>query len=155
MEPDQREIQRFVRGGGGLILGPRAADYFARSPSAEIATLTRPDRGVTLAAWRAVSGRVIQTNEGETWRWRMAQGETAVAEHRDWWAGLVGAVAYRSGSVAEPANPAPLATLVQEVGPPGSLPGNQATVSFWPLLLVVFVVSLFAEWMSRRLRGAA
>lgn len=150
-----REIQQFVRAGGGLVMGLAAAPYFARPPSAEVTTLVQRDRGVTLAAWRTGSGRVVRTDQQESWRWRMAQGETAVSDHREWWAGLVRAVAYRSGPVAEPGNPAPLASLVQELGPPGLLPGNRATLSSWPLLLAVFLVSLFAEWLSRRLRGAA
>jgi hypothetical protein len=150
-----REIQQFVRSGGGLVVGPGAAPYFARSPSAEVTTVAQRDRGVTLAAWRTGSGRVIRTDQPESWRWRMALGETSVADHREWWAGLVGAVAYRSGAVAELANPAPLASLVQELGSPGPLPGNTVPTTLWPVLLVVFLVSLFAEWLSRRLRGEA
>ena len=150
-----RDIQRFVRSGGGLILAPGASAYFARSPSAEVISRPRRDRDVRLVAWRTGSGRVIQSSQQESWRWRMGTEENAVAEHRDWWAGLVGAVAYRSGPDAEPANPAPLATLVQELGSPGALPGNHAAMMLWPYLLAVFLVSLFAEWLSRRLRGAA
>ena len=150
-----REIQQFVRAGGGLVIGAGATGYFTRVPSAEVATVTRPARSVTLAAWRNGSGRVIRTNQRESWRWRMVQGESAVADHREWWAGLVGAVAYRSGPSAESADPAPLATLTQELGPPGPLPGSEAAASLWPVALAVFLVSLFAEWLSRRLRGAA
>jgi hypothetical protein len=152
---DTREIQQFVRSGGGLVLGGGAAAYLTRGPSAEVATLARPARGVTLAAWRSGSGRVIRTDQSESWRWRMLQGENAVADHREWWAGLVGAVAYRSGTPAERGEAAPLATLTEDLGPAGPLPGSKAAASLWPLALAVFLVSLFAEWLSRRLRGAA
>jgi hypothetical protein len=150
-----REIQQFVRAGGGLVIGAGAAEYIPRVPSPEVATVTRPARGVTLAAWRNGSGRVIRTDQLESWRWRMVQEENAVADHREWWAGLVGAVAYRPGASAGPGDPAPLATLIQELGPPGTLPGSDAATSLWPVALAVFLVSLFAEWLSRRLRGAA
>ena len=149
-----REIRQFVRAGGGLVLGPGAEPYFARSPS-EGSTVLQRDRGGALAAWRTGSGRVIRISEHETWRWRMAQEDTAVAGHRDWWSGLVSAVAYRSRGNAEPATPAPLAALVQELGPPGALPGNHAAIALWPYLLTVFLLVLFAEWLSRRLRGEA
>ena len=150
-----REIRQFVRAGGGLVVAPGAAPYFAPSSSAEVTALPQRNLGVTLAAWRTGSGRVIRTNQKESWRRRMAQGETAVAEHQDWWAGLVGVVAYRSAAGAEPANPAPLASLIQELGPPGQLSVNQAATTLWPVLLALFLVSLFAEWLSRRMRGAA
>jgi hypothetical protein len=149
-----REIQRFARSGGGLIVAPGASAYFAQSPSADVITRTRGDRSITLAAWRTGSGRVIRTDQLESWRWRMVREENAVANHREWWAGLVGAVAYRPGASAGSGDPAPLATLTQELGPPGTLPGSESATSLWPVALAVFLVSLFAEWLSRRLRGA-
>ena len=150
-----REIQQFVRAGGGLIVGAAAAPFFARSPSAEVTTLVQRARGVTLAAWLTGSGRVIRTDQRDTWRWRMAPEDEAVANHRDWWAGLVGAVALRTDEDGREANPAPLASLVQELGPPGRLPGAGTHAAPWPGLLAVLLVSLFAEWLSRRMRGAA
>ena len=111
---------------------------------------------VVIAAWRIGSGRVLQVGYRDLWRWRMEGGDNAVAEHRNWWAGLVAATAYRpSAQPAAGANPAPFARLVQEFGPPVSLPSTDSSPTVWPLLLVIVLVSLYAEWLSRRLRGLA
>jgi hypothetical protein len=111
---------------------------------------------VAVAAWRVGAGRVAQSGYRETWRWRMEGGETGLGDHRAWWAGLVATVAYRP-SVADQSsmNPAPLASLIQELGPPSALPSGRHTRSLWPLALAALVISLFGEWLSRRLRGAA
>jgi hypothetical protein len=183
-----QQIHRFVRSGGGLILGDGASSYLQRSAPATVAAVFRPARlssrgtefrqlltfraigplregavaleerngQVTAAAWRVASGRVVQIGYREIWRWRMEGADNAVAEHRNWWARLVAMVAYRSPSRDYPmADPAPLASLVQALGPPTSLPTDRPASRLWPLWLTVFLVSLFAEWLSRRLRGAA
>lgn len=183
-----REIQEFVRSGGGLILGHAASPSLARLAPASIETLVRPatrrvdggdprgqlgfrtlgsmregaialeTRGgrTVLAARRVGSGRVLQSGYQDTWRWRMEGGDDAVAGHRAWWAGLVATVAHRSSSGnPQVGNPAPLATLIQDLGPPSPLPSDRHSRPLWPLALGILVLSLFAEWLSRRLRGAA
>ena len=111
---------------------------------------------LAVAAWRSGAGRVIQFGYRDTWRWRMEGTGNAVADHRDWWAGLVAAVAYRPlGAPVRVSDPAPLASFIQEFGPPGSLPSTRPALNVWPVLLSIFLLSIFAEWLSRRLRGMA
>src|SRR5260370_26020148 len=65
---------------------------------------------VTLAARRVGPGRVVETGYTDSWRWRMAGGDAALAEQRTWLARLVAGVAYtgRHPGGAPPAHVAPL-----------------------------------------------
>jgi hypothetical protein len=111
---------------------------------------------LAVVAGRSGTGRVIQIGYRDTWRWRMEGTGNAVADHRNWWSGLVAAVAYRPlGGPVRGSDPAPLASFIQEFGPPGSLPSTRPALVVWPGLLSIFLLSLFAEWLSRRLRGLA
>jgi hypothetical protein len=118
------------------------------------------DHAVAVAARRVGPGRVVQSGYADTWRWRMqsAPGEGA---HRDWWAGLVGAVAY-APVASQPADlgsdNAPAAALFDALGPMTANPANPhepASPRDRAWLFALTVAALLAEWASRRLRGAA
>jgi hypothetical protein len=105
---------------------------------------------------------VVQLGYEDTWRWRMAGAEGSVEAHRRWWAGLVGAVAYRAtirGVAPVSPHDAPLARTIARLGPadpsrpspPASRP-DRGSLSW--LLFGLAVASLVAEWGSRRWRGA-
>jgi hypothetical protein len=137
-------VGALVRPAASRVSGPdfRERLTFRRlGPLREGAVGLERRRGeVSLAAWRVGAGRVVQAGYRDTWRWRMEGGDGGAAEHRDWWAGLVATVAYRSGAVLSgESNPAPLAALVQELGPPGVLPGGSPPARFWPWFLAVFL----------------
>jgi hypothetical protein len=113
---------------------------------------------IAVAARREGAGRVVQAGYDETWRWRMQGGDDAVAAHRAWWSRLVAsAAASTPASGAEPgsAEGAPLARLVDALGPASAAPADGAPRNRLPpwLLPATFAV-LLAEWTSRRLRGA-
>jgi hypothetical protein len=110
---------------------------------------------------RAGLGRVMTIAWDETWRWRMLGGATGQMAHRDWWShtvGLVAAAAADSG-VAGGTDAAPLAALVEALGPStpavadarSRLPGDSLPIA----LLALLVVLLLAETASRRFRGAS
>lgn len=112
---------------------------------------------IAAAARREGSGRVVQVGYVETWRWRMEGGDDAVAAHRAWWSRLVASVAASTpppGAEVGSAEGAPLARLVDALGPPIAAPRTGAPPNRLPpwLLPVTFAV-LLAEWTSRRLRG--
>lgn len=118
------------------------------------------DRDVAVAARRVGPGRVVQSGYLDTWRWRTgsASGEGA---HRDWWAGLVSAVAY-APLADRPAglgsDNAPAAALFNALGPMTANPAahrEPAGPGDRTWLFALIVVALLAEWASRRLRGAA
>ncbi len=113
---------------------------------------------VAVAARRVGSGRVIQVGYQETWRWRMGGSEGAPDTHREWWAGLVAAAAYRPLRPVAPvaADPAPLAALVDALGPATSAPAvpSRRWPPVYPWVLGFLVAALLGEWASRRLRGA-
>ena len=128
----------------------------------EAVVLERRGEHVTLAARRLGAGRVVETGYVNTWRWRMAGGEDAPEQHRTWLAGLVASVAYvgrlEAGQVP-PSNAAPLATLIDRLGPAvvaeeveagGGL--DRAVLARW--LFASLCLALLAEWASRRTRGA-
>ena len=141
---------------------PRRALAFrtiARRPDALV--LEEHGGRAAVAARRSESGRVIQLGYEDTWRWRLAGGGNAVEAHRDWWSGLVAAVAHRAtipASTDVPNEAAPLAALVTALGPPAphDLRGD-AGARWFPspaLLFSVIIALLLAEIASRRLRGA-
>jgi hypothetical protein len=126
-----------------------------RSLSADAVTLEAREGRPVVAARRVGAGRVVQVGYRDTWRWRMQGGEGSVAAHRAWWADLVAGVAYAPSTADEPGNPAPLASLVDALGPASPLPpGGPPTVPRYPWLVAVVVLCLLLEWSSRRLRGA-
>lgn len=117
---------------------------------------------VALAARRVGMGRVVQLGYQDTWRWRMAGAEGSVEGHRRWWTGLVGSVAYRAtirGVAPVSPHDAPLARTIARLGPADSNRRSDPSPRSdrGPLARVLFglaMVSLLAEWASRRWRGA-
>lgn len=124
--------------------------------------LERRGNDVAVAARRYFAGRVVQIGYPETWRWRMAGDDLASQAHRNWWSGIVSAVAYAPRMpVAEAAgvtDDAPLAALVSALGPAtrtGAVARTPGVESHWTLWLAILLsISLLAELTSRRLRGA-
>lgn len=124
----------------------------------EAVVLERRGDHVALAARRVGTGRVIETGYANSWRWRMAGGEDAPEAHREWLAGLVAQVAHveRVELDAPPVAPAPLASLIDRLGPasgdaPRGAPTDMSLVIGW--IFAVLCASLLLEWASRRLRG--
>ena len=126
--------------------------------------LERKSGGVAIAARRIGAGRVLQLGYEDTWRWRMAGGEAAVREHRDWWTGLVSSVAHapripRGATAFTSTDEAPMAGLVASIGPATSasaradLSRSQSDWMAW--LFVLLSLGLIGEIASRRLRGAS
>ena len=127
--------------------------------------IERRPAGVAIAARRVRAGRVLQVGYDDSWRWRMAGGPGSVAAHRDWWANVVGSVAYSPAVAAPDSAPAgvpsdvqsaaPLAAMVDRIGPARSGPPSNGPHG--PIDRRIFVtlimILLLAEWTSRRLRG--
>lgn len=118
--------------------------------------LERRGSDVGIAARRVGRGRVLESGYTNSWRWRMAGGSDAVDRHREWIAGLVALAAAGSYHevAAAPANVAPLATLVDKLGPattpvPDTL--DPAILTRW--LFGAICAALVLEWTSRRTRG--
>jgi hypothetical protein len=119
--------------------------------------LERRRDGIALAARRVGAGRVLQVGYDDSWRWRMAGAPGSERAHREWWSKVVGSVAYVPARLSRAANAesAPLARLVDRLGPPQ--PPPIAASSRGPvdkrLLLAIIMTLLIIEWGSRRLRG--
>jgi hypothetical protein len=125
--------------------------------------LDRRPTGVAVAARRIGAGRVMQVGYDDSWRWRMAGAPGSDVAYRDWWSRAVAAVAYlpssrvgsRVGLVATQAASAPLAHLVDRLGP--ARPIGADRIPRPPvdqrILLALIMILLLAEWTSRRLRG--
>jgi hypothetical protein len=154
--------------GPGDSLGPAAKERLALLPVAGLRSdgvpLEMRDRVVAVAARRVGEGRVVQSGYLDSWRWRMATtlGEGA---HRDWWAGLVSAVAYAPLQLAPSASPlaglgsdnAPAAAAIDALGPMSPVladargPAGSGSRTW---LFAAILMALLLEWASRRLRGA-
>ncbi len=121
-------------------------------------TLERRDGQVVTAARREGIGRVVQTGNLELWRWRMAGGDGASDAHRAWLARLVAGVArtVRTPRPAAALDPAPLASLIDRLGPPSTVPIPSSGPIGDPLRIWAFAVlcaALLAEWLWRRLHS--
>jgi hypothetical protein len=199
-----REVARYARSGGGVVLAGnaaslaslaaiapgRAAEYLPAAPGSppdsaprlalgvhpitrltdDALVLERRDDVVTAAARRLALGKVMQLAYDETWRWRLAGGDEAPRQHREWWSRVVSSVAYARPAVwASPADSlviaahatdsldaAPYAHLVDVLGIPSATPASrsaqQASLPAWVLYLATALFLL--AWGSRRLRGA-
>ncbi|HEX4684180.1 MAG TPA: hypothetical protein VH277_15795 [Gemmatimonadaceae bacterium] len=117
--------------------------------------LDRRRDGVAVAARRVGAGRVLQIGYDDTWRWRMAGGTGAEADHRAWWMRVVESVAYTpaAASAVNVAAAAPLAHLVDRLGPARPSPRSRGGGGDPRLTLIVIAMLLSIEWLSRRLRG--
>jgi hypothetical protein len=119
--------------------------------------LERRGNSVSLAARRVGLGRVIETGYTNSWRWRMAGGDDAPERHRAWIAGLVASVAHtgRIPLAAPPTDVAPLASLIDRLGPPSPAATDQRHSAERTMrwVFAVLCAALLLEWSSRRLRG--
>jgi len=120
--------------------------------------LSRRGALVTAAARREGAGRVLQAGFDDTWRWRMQGGAGSVAAHRAWWSRLVGSVAAVPLPAADrspAAAGAPVARLVDAIGPPAAVaPAARRADRLPAWLLPTILLCLLTEWGSRRWRGA-
>jgi hypothetical protein len=137
--------------------------------------LERREGRAIVAARRHYAGRVSGVGYDQTWRWRMAGGENAVAEHRAWWSRAVASVSpavipilspslrSRAGFAKERdvqlrAGAAPRASLYDVLGAPsasaGTLPSRFPTRLLSNLLALLALTTLLSEWFLRRARGA-
>jgi hypothetical protein len=158
------------------VLGPRVGSPIiieARGPSLDIlgfhpvtrpvadAAVLRTDRGsAAIVVRRVEGGRVLHAGYDESWRLRMAGGADGEVAHREWWSRLVSTVAYApvmaDSSAADGADGAPLAALHDALGGPSSPAARAGLSGDWrrPEHLVVILVLILAEVVSRRARGA-
>ena len=121
--------------------------------------LERRGDTVVVAARRAAAGRVVLVGVEETWRWRMAGADGAVALHRAWWSRVVSSAAPTPLGPApiEAAEAAPVAAAIDRLGAPRPVPplGESPAPAGLPAWTFgVAVTALLAEWTLRRLRGA-
>ena len=159
---------------GALLTDQPRRGLAALHLSATRASLTLERDGANASAQPVVVverqgvGRVLASGYQATWHWRMEGRDESADEHRRWWDGLVGAVAYAGAAgdstrVARqsrwPGDAAPVADLVARLGPastnvaPSLATRPDLVPSAW-LLYIIAVVSLLTEWALRRLRGA-
>lgn len=134
----------------------RALPFVELGPlSPEAVVLESRDGRPVVAARRVGAARVIGVGYLDTWRWRMQGGEGSVAAHRTWWSDLVAGVAYAPLAADPPGDAAPLASLVDALGPATPLPPADGPRAPWsPWLVMGVMLCLLLEWTSRRLRGA-
>ncbi len=150
-------IRHIVQPAQSIALG--ATGFYPVTSLAENAVpLERRDGVVAVAVRRIDAGRVMQVGYDDTWRWRMAGAEGSVDAHRTWWSRVVDAVAYVPASPDRAqrasARAAPVARLVERLGPPAS--ASRSNTSGGPdrrILLTLIMICLLQEWSSRRLRG--
>ncbi|MEK7403255.1 MAG: hypothetical protein AABZ80_12940 [Gemmatimonadota bacterium] len=128
------------------------------SPARPVVLERRGGRA-TLVARRHHGGRVVALAYDQTWRWRMAGGDSSRVEHRAWWSRVVAGVAFRSVASSDvTTGAAPLASLYAALGPPSpsvrALPLFLSPSALSNALGVLLFAALLAEWWLRRARGA-
>jgi hypothetical protein len=154
----------------GALVPPPFHDFMAEDPWRALPLRPlesmRPDavrlagRGTltTVAARREGAGRVVQVGYEDIWRWRMQGPDEAGAAYRAWWSRLIAGVAPTPATrtaQSSSAEGAPLARLVEALGPATAVPAGSTpsgVLPAWILPLILLIV--LAEWTSRRLRGA-
>ena len=154
----------------------------AAAPGAVVLQEDRSDHGhrePALVARRVGRGRVVAMPYRETWRWRMQGTANGAVEHRRWWQGALAAAIppaeqpradTTATPTALPGGAAPYADLVARLGRALSADSARVTsdtmmddgrgasgdiprILSSPVLLLVTLLALLAEWSSRRLRG--
>ncbi|HJQ12292.1 MAG TPA: hypothetical protein VJ840_14770, partial [Gemmatimonadaceae bacterium] len=168
--PYAARLSQYVRSGGGLILAPAAAASNVLAPlravGADAIVLEKRGAATTISARRLGAGRLLQTVYEETWKSRMTGGDSAVAEHRRLWTGLVSSVAYAprlargtpAGGRLTADDAAPLAGFFDAIRPTSTARGGtdlRTPSQVAVVLFAVLIVALLAEVASRRLRGTA
>jgi len=128
-------------------------------PGKRAIALERRGRRTVVAVRRHEAGRVAGVGYDQTWRWRMAGGDSGRVAHRDWWSRVVGSVAARPALSADLATgAAPLASLVEALGPASPQTASRAATLdrglLSNLLGALALAALLAEWVLRRRRGA-
>jgi hypothetical protein len=148
-------LARYVRAGGGLVLGGEAARVPALAALAPAATgaavddsggavypLLRPRADAVPLAWRRVNGaralvaaarrvgagRVVQLADAESWRRRLRPDDAAAAEHRAWWAQAVAAAAYAPTAAGASDAPDPVSRLAPPALDPAPLAATVAAL---------------------------
>ena len=120
------------------------------------------DGSAVVVARRHYAGRVLGIGYDQTWRWRMAGGEDALANHREWWSRLVASVApavtsSEARDLQVSSGAAPLAALHDVLGPatgsPRSLAPRLPRDLMSHVLGLLCLVALLSEWLMRRARG--
>ncbi len=112
-----------------------------------------------IAARRVGAGRLVQAGYVDSWRLHMEGGEHGPETHRDLWARMLAAVAHapmvQRPSGEATAEPAPLASLMDALGPPSgeAVPASRRGWLESSQLFLASVMLLMLEWASRRLRG--
>jgi hypothetical protein len=171
LAPSAADVPAFTSLRPGRALEPRrgtepfdpAAEprrQLALTPIALVAggvAMERRDTAVAVAARRVERGRVIAVGYEDTWRWRLGGGDDAVAAHRDWWSGLVAAVARttpRPRTTSAQPDEAPYVRMFERLGAPSAL--SERELPWRPpkaVLFTILVGALLTEWALRRLRG--
>jgi hypothetical protein len=136
-------------------IGPGATGFYTVALTGDAIALERRPEGVAVAARRVGAGRAIEVGYDDSWRWRMAGGAGGASTHRAWWSQVVGSVAYVGSSGDGMAtSAAPLAALVDRIGPARPAPARATRWSIDPRVLLMLILGLLLiEWASRRLRG--
>ncbi|SRR5579883_270308 len=142
--------------------GALAADPIAGLRRGATATDRRGEGGlVTGAVRRLGGGRVLQIGYEDSWRWRLAGGDSGMAAHRRWWASQVSGVAYAPAlprALSSDRDPAPLASWIARFGAPAAVPiagtRRPPVQPFASWLFAVAIAAIAVEIASRRLRGA-
>ena len=125
---------------------------------ADAVRLSTRGSSITSAARREGAGRVLQVGFDETWRWRMQGGADAIATHRAWWSRVVASVAatHRAPS-PKPTRPKARrwrAWSTRSAAVRRSLPDRIGARPVPRWLFPALLLTLLAEWGSRRWRGA-
>jgi hypothetical protein len=144
-----------VRAADTLRLGTTGF-YPVASLKPDAVTVERRGDRVAVAARRVGAGRVMQIGYDDSWRWRMAGGASSEVAHREWWSRVVGSVAYvpaSDGRALANVESAPLAHLVDQLGPSRPSPSPQRPALSQLFLLILMMILLLTEWASRRWRG--
>ncbi|HVX40213.1 MAG TPA: hypothetical protein VHB25_11620 [Gemmatimonadaceae bacterium] len=145
-----------VQPAGSVGLGSTGF-YPIDSLARDAVPLERRDGGVAIAVRRTAAGRVMQVGYDDTWRWRMAGAEGSVDAHRAWWSRVVASVAYVPGvpvgSVSAAQSAAPLAALVDRLGPAAPARTPQRSAPSPLVIIMIIMIFLCTEWASRRLRS--
>jgi hypothetical protein len=144
----------------GAIRGARPRDGLPMLPvgrlTADAVPLESRNGVVAVAARRLGRARIVQIGYDDTWRWRL-EADSGLAQHRDWWSGLVASVqpAFASTAVMPNESSAPVAALVAALGPSSTF-SETDTRREWmvPLLFAIALLGLLTDWTARRLRGA-
>jgi hypothetical protein len=128
------------------------------------------DGRTAIAARRVGAGRVMQVGYDNSWLWRMAGNDDALAAHRRWWSSLLaGLVSMRAPqqptmpeAIHDTLDAAPVAALVRDLGVPSLRrvsiapeAGGVRDVLHPMWLLATSLLSFVAAWIIRRWRGFA